>query len=117
MALTRPSTLSPEEMEKLLQSLHHQGARITMLDPRVTNAQTWVLATVGLALVTFLGWNIQSIHNLNQTLAVMMAQNQFRDDQIAEIKAEMVRQERAVRIEQHVEAVDGRVTILEKKNR
>lgn len=117
MTITRPSTLTPQEMDALIQRLHHQGAKITMLDPRVTSAQTWLLTTVGLAMVGFLGWNIQSIQTLNQTLAVLMEQNKYRDTQIAEIRLEMAQKDQVGRIERHIESVDGRVTTLEKKNR
>lgn len=102
MSITRPSTLSPEEMDRLLERLANTGARITMLDPRVTSAQTWVLASIGTVIVGMGGWGIKSINDLNQTMTRVVTQNEYRDAQ-------------AGRIERHLEMVDGRVAILERK--
>jgi hypothetical protein len=47
----------------------------------------------------------------------MMEQAKFRDEQIREIRSEYARKDRVERMETHIEAVDGRVTTLERKNR
>lgn len=100
--ITRPPTLSQEEMDKLLERLANSGARITMADPRVTSIQTWLLATIGVSLVGGIGWGVKSINDLNLTVTRVVTQNESRDDRMG-------------RIERHVEAVDSRVTILERK--
>lgn len=100
--ITRPPTLSPEEMDKLLERLANSGARITMADPRVTSIQTWLLATIGVSLVGGIGWGVKSINDLNQTVTRVVTQNEYRDDRMG-------------RIEKHVESVDNRVTLLERK--
>ena len=100
--ITRPPTLSQEEMEKLIERLANHGARITMADPRVTSIQTWLLATIGVAIVGGIGWGVKSINDLNQTVTRVVTQNEFRDD-------------RMNRIENHLEKVDGRVVVLERK--
>lgn len=100
--ITRPPTLSPEEMDKLLERLANHGARITMADPRVTSIQTWLLATIGVALVGGIGWGVKSINDLNQTVTRVVTQNEYRDDRIG-------------RVERHIEAVDSRVNTLERK--
>lgn len=100
--ITRPPTLSQEEMERLIERLANHGARITMADPRVTSIQTWLLATIGVSLVGGIGWGVKSINDLNQTVTRVVTQNEFRDDRMG-------------RIETHLEKVDGRVVILERK--
>lgn len=100
--ITRPPTLSQEEMEKLIERLADRGAQITMADPRVTSIQTWLLATIGVSLVGGVGWGVKSINDLNQTVTRVVTQNEYRDDRIG-------------RVERHIEAVDGRVIILERK--
>ena len=64
--ITRPSTLSPEEMDKLLERLANHGARIEMTDPRVTSVQNWILITIGGAFVALAGWGIRSINELGK---------------------------------------------------
>lgn len=100
--ITRPPTLSQEEMEKLIERLANHGAQITMADPRVTSIQTWLMATIGVALVGGIGWGVKSINDLNQTVTRVVTQNEFRDDRIG-------------RVERHIETVDRRVIDLERK--
>lgn len=102
MSIIRPSSLSPQEMETLLSQLADRGARITMADPRVTSIQTWLLATIGVALVGGVGWGIKSINDLNQTMATMITRYEYES-------------KRVDRAERHIESVDGRVIILERK--
>lgn len=104
MSITKPSTLSQEEMDRLLERLANHGARITMVDPRVTSVQTWILSTIGISIVGLAGWGIKSINDLNQTMTRVVTQNEYRDDHVR-------------RIDQHLEAVDTRVTTLERKGR
>ena len=104
MSITKPSMLSQEDMDRLLEKLANNGAKITMVDPRVTSVQTWILSTIGVAIVGLAGWGIKSINDLNQTMTRVVTQNEYRDDHVK-------------RIEQHLETVDGRVVILERKVR
>jgi hypothetical protein len=99
--ISRPPTLSQEEMEKLIERLANHGAQITMADPRVTSIQTWLLATIGVAIVGGIGWGVKSINDLNQTVTRVVTQNEYRDDRIN-------------RIETHLEKVDGRVVTIER---
>lgn len=122
MPITRPPTMTPEEMDILLQRLASSGAKITMLDPRVTSAQTWLLSVIGVAMTGFLGWNIKSIQDLNQTVKVVQTQYEFLIKQADRMDVKMDRtMERAdenkgtiVRIERHVENIDGRVQTIER---
>lgn len=102
MSITRPPTLTPEEMDRLLERLADRGAKITMLDPRVTSAQTWILITIGAVGVSVAGWGIKSINDLNQTMATMITRYEYES-------------KRVDRVERHVESVDGRVIVLERR--
>lgn len=104
MSITKPSTLTQEEMDKLLERLANHGARITMVDPRVTSVQNWMLGTIGVAMLGLAGWGIQSINALNNTMTRVLTQNEYRDAHVQ-------------RIEQHLETVDSRVIGLERKAR
>ena len=104
MSITKPATLTQEEMDRLLERLANHGARITMVDPRVTSVQTWILSTIGVSIVGLAAWGIKSINDLNQTMTRVVTQNEYRDDRIN-------------RIDQHLEAVDTRVLVLERKAR
>lgn len=104
MSITRPSTLSQEEMDKLFERLANHGARITMVDPRVTSVQTWIMATIGMVVVAVGGWGIKSINDLNQTMTIVVTQNAYRDAQLQ-------------RVEKHVEVLDGRIVVMERKQR
>lgn len=75
-----------------------------MVDPRVTSVQNWMLGTIGVAMLGLAGWGIQSINNLNNTMTRVLTQNEYRDDHVQ-------------RIDAHLEAVDNRVVILERKSR
>lgn len=102
MGITRPPTLTPEEMDKLMERLANSGARITMQDPRVTSLQTWVLVTIGTVGIAVAGWGIKSINDLNQNMATMLIRYEYDT-------------RRMDRVEEHVKYVDGRVVILERK--
>lgn len=104
MSITRPSAITPEELEKLVERMSRNGASITLTDPRVTSVQTWFLTTIGLTLVGLGGWGIKSINELNQTMTRVVTQNEYRDAQVS-------------RIEKHLEVIDSRVGTLERKVR
>jgi hypothetical protein len=75
MPITRPSTLTQEEMDKLLERLANSGAKLTMTDPRVSAIHNWLLASIGGVLIIVGGWTITSINNLNQTMVKVVEQN------------------------------------------
>lgn len=102
MSITRPSTLTPEEMDKLMERLANSGARISMTDPRVTSLQTWVMVTIGAVGISVAGWGVKSINDLNQNMAAMLIRYEYDT-------------RRVERVEEHVKSVDGRVIILERK--
>ena len=104
MSITRPSTMSQEDLDRFMEKLARHGASVKIDDARVTSFQTWVLATIGITLVGVGGWGIKSINDLNQTMTVVVTQNAYRDKQLQ-------------RVEDHVEILDGRVVILERKVR
>lgn len=97
MSITRPSSLSQEEMDKLIAGLANTGARITMTDPRVTSVQTWILIAVGSAFITCGGWLIKSVNDLNATLAKVVVQNEYTSQALRNIDARLDRQEDRLR--------------------
>lgn len=125
MAITRPPTLTPEEMDLLMQRIANSGAKITMLDPRVTSAQAWLLGVIGVAMTGFLGWNIKSIQDLNQTMMVVQTQYAFLIKQQDRLDARVDKAtdrldetaSKADRMERHLESVDGRVSGIESRSR
>ncbi|HEY4354889.1 MAG TPA: hypothetical protein VGN16_04005 [Acidobacteriaceae bacterium] len=86
MSITRPQTLSEHEMELILERLANSGAKITMTDPRVTSMQTWVLSSIGTALIALVGWGVISINELNTTMTRVVTSNEYRDITVAELK-------------------------------
>lgn len=85
-----------------MERLANHGARITMADPRVTSIQTWLMAAIGTVGIAVGGWGVKSINDLNQLMATMITRYEY----------ESKRMDRA---ERHIETVDGRVVILERK--
>lgn len=77
MSITRPSTLSPEEMQTLLSQLADRGARITMTDPRVSATTNWLLASIGGIFLLVGGWLITSVNRLNEGLVKVIQQNEY----------------------------------------
>lgn len=77
MTITRPSTLTEEEMNKLMQGLADRGAKITMADPRVTSVQTWIMLAVGAAFITVGTFIISSVNELNKNMAIVIQQNAY----------------------------------------
>lgn len=125
MSITRPPTLTPEEMDLLMQRIANSGAKITMLDPRVTSAQAWLLGLIGISMTGFLGWNIKSIQDLNQTMRVVQTQYEFLIKQQDRLDARVDRAAERTdqtagkvdRVERHLESVDGRVSDIESRSR
>lgn len=87
-----------------MERLANSGARISMVDPRVTSVQTWILGTIGISIVGLAGWGIKSINDLNQTMTRVVTQNEYRDADMAGLK-------------DHIKSVDQRVVTLEQKAR
>lgn len=71
------SPLTAEEIEKIVERLGNRGARITMQDPRVSATQNWLLAGIGIAVMTIGTWLITSVNELNKGLAIVIQQNAY----------------------------------------
>lgn len=85
-------------MEEILRRIADREVR----DSRMTALQSWFTITVGTVGVAVVGWGVKNINDLNQNFAVMGSRFGY------EI-------ERTNRVERHLETVDGRVVILERK--
>lgn len=73
------SPLTAEEIEKIVERLGNRGARITMQDPRVSATTNWLLAAIGLIVITVGGWLITSVNELTNAVAVLVQQNAYSD--------------------------------------
>lgn len=77
MTIERPRTLSEEEMNRLLDRIANSGAKLTMVDPRVSAVHNWLLASIGGTVLIVGGWGINSINRLNETMATVVQQNAY----------------------------------------
>lgn len=73
--ITRPPTLTPEEMDKLLERLANTGAKLTMTDPRVSAIHNWLLASIGGVVILVGIWMVSSINELNASMVKLIEQN------------------------------------------
>lgn len=73
---TRPPSMSQDQVDRLAEKIAARGGSITISDPRVTSVQTWLIGAVGLAVIGVGSWGIQSINELNQTMARVVTQNE-----------------------------------------
>ncbi len=109
MPITRPSTLTPEEMDKLLERLANTGARLTMTDPRVDRVHNWLLATIGGVILLVGGWTISSVDKLNQTMVKVIEQNN------QAIRTNEAQDRRFDNGDRRMDSFDGRLRDLERK--
>lgn len=109
MPITRPPTLTPEEMDKLLERLANTGAKLTMTDPRVSAMHNWLLASIGGVLILVGGWTINSINSLNQTMVKIVEQNkQFERTNDAQDR-------RFDNLDRRIDSLDSRLRDVERK--
>ena len=85
-------------MEKLIERLSDRGARITMADPRVTSAQTWLLVAVGTAFIGCGGWLIKSVNDLNATMGKVVTQNEYTTQALRNMDSRIDRQDERLRV-------------------
>lgn len=97
---TRPSSMTPEEIERLTKS----GVNVQLFDPRVTRATNWILGLVGAGLVTFL-------MSLNAQLGSQSVQLSALREQNAVLIAELKNQQ------QINQAQDSRLNIYDDRLR
>lgn len=99
MPVTRPSQMSPEEIEKLSQDIArrqrgdltqrevdkvvegmvNRGARVEMKDPRVSAVHNWLLGTIAFAIVSGIGIGISQLSDLNKNVAVLIERDVQKD--------------------------------------
>jgi hypothetical protein len=109
MPITRPPTLTPEEMDKLLERLANTGAKLTMTDPRVSAMHNWLLASIGGVLILVGGWTITSINALNQTMVKVVEQN------ISTDRTNQAQDKRFDNLDRRMDTLDSRLREVERK--
>lgn len=77
MNFTRPPSLSEEEIKRIIKHMESNGAQVTVTDPRLTNVQNWVLASIGVGLIGAAGWLASNVSELNRSVAVLIQQNAY----------------------------------------
>jgi hypothetical protein len=98
---TRPSSLTPKDIENIATEVARRGASIHMTDARFTAVQTWLLTAIGIAIIGLGTWLIKSVNELNITMTRVVTQNESRDAE-------------AVRIRQHIDSIDRRLVDVER---
>ena len=68
MAISRPSVLSDEDRDAIIEAMRHHGAKMTVQDPRLTQLQTWVLAAVGTGVLGLGAALVTKVNTLNETM-------------------------------------------------
>ena len=74
---TRPSALSPEDVDRLVKVLEQRGGSVTIQDPRVSQVQTWMWGVIGICVIGLGGWLINSVNALNQTMQRVVVTNEY----------------------------------------
>lgn len=94
-------------MDLLLERLANSGAKLTMVDPRVSTIQTWIIATVGTVLVAIGGWGVLSINRLSESLAVVINQITYSE------RTDQAQDKRFDNQDRRLDALDDRLRSLE----
>ena len=111
MSITRPSTLTPEEMDKLLDRLANSGARLTMTDPRVSAIHNWLLASIGGVIILVGGWTITSINTLNQNMVKVVENYKSAD------RTNDAQDRRFDNTDRRLDQLDSRIREMEKRGK
>lgn len=109
MSMTRPPSLSPEEMQRLIDAVSRRGGNISMADPRLSALQNWLMVTIGTVLIVVGGWTITSINKLNETMVKVVEQN------TALQRVNDAQDRRFDNIDRRIETMDIRLRDVERK--
>ena len=105
MSVTRPISMSKEDVDKLVRAIEECGGSITLQDPRVSRATSWIIAGAATTAMGLVGWLATSVNELSgglkENTAELRAYNrrldEFRSDyqaDRAEIRARLAELER-----------------------
>lgn len=89
MSDTKPSALSSNDINRIVEALQTHGAQIAIQDPRVSSAQNWLLATIGGAIILVGAWLIKSVNELNTTMAEVVTTNRYFSKNIEDNRADI----------------------------
>ncbi len=82
--ISRPRSLSQDEVDKIIVAMRNRGAQLNISDPRVTKATQWMIGILGLTAVSMLGWLANSVNQLatglTENTAELRAANKRFDD-------------------------------------
>jgi hypothetical protein len=74
---TRPPSMGPEEVERILKSLGDRGASIRLSDPRLSQIIAWAAICLGTLFTGALTWGVKSINDLNTNVAILIEQQKM----------------------------------------
>ena len=63
--ITRGSAMSKHDVDRLVKALEDRGGSITLTDPRVSKATSWIIATAAMVGLGFIGWLATSVNELS----------------------------------------------------
>jgi hypothetical protein len=71
---TRPSSMTPEEIERILKAVETQGASIRVSDPRLSQIIAWAAIALGTLFTGAVTWGVKSVSDLNTNVAILIEQ-------------------------------------------
>jgi hypothetical protein len=74
---TRPSSMTPEEIERILKAVETQGASIRVSDPRLSQIIAWAAIALGTLFTGAITWGVKSVSDLNTNVAILIEQRQI----------------------------------------
>jgi hypothetical protein len=77
VSITRPSAMTPEEIEKILRAVADRGASIQVTDPGLTAAKNWILSAIGIAVIGGYVSLISAVNSLKEQNATLIAEIKF----------------------------------------
>jgi hypothetical protein len=74
---TRPSSLSEEEVNRIVAAVERRGASITLSDPRLSQIIAWAAICLGTLFTGALTWGVKSVNDLNTNVAILIEQQKM----------------------------------------
>lgn len=77
MSITRPVSLTKENLDEIVKAFESRGGSIVMQDPRVSQVQVWMWGALGAGFLVLGGWLINSVNELNRTMERVVTTNEY----------------------------------------
>jgi hypothetical protein len=83
---TRPSSLSEEEVNRIVVAVGQRGGSIAFQDPRVTRATNWLLAAIAAGLLAGFWSMLASVNQVKDQNTTLVAKMEFMQQQFRDLK-------------------------------